>query len=40
MNIPFDIVTGKGPLIENPIRTMEVGAMLMRPMAYDGLDGL
>lgn len=23
MNIPFDIVTGKGPIIDNPIRTME-----------------
>lgn len=23
MNIPFDIVAGKGPVIENPIRTME-----------------
>lgn len=23
MNIPFDIVAGKGPIIENPIRTMD-----------------
>ena len=24
MNIPFDIVTGKGPVIADPIRSMEV----------------
>lgn len=24
MNIPFDITTGKGPIIHDPIRTMEV----------------
>lgn len=24
MNIPFDIDTGKGPIIHEPIRTMEV----------------
>lgn len=24
MNIPFDIDTGRGPIIHNPIRTMEV----------------
>ncbi|KIY92306.1 uroporphyrinogen decarboxylase [Monoraphidium neglectum] len=23
MNIPFDILTGKGPVIDNPIRTLE-----------------
>lgn len=25
MNIPFDITAGKGPVIPDPIRTMEVG---------------
>jgi uroporphyrinogen-III decarboxylase len=25
MNIPFDITAGKGPIIAEPIRTMEVG---------------
>ncbi len=25
MNIPFDIVQGKGPIIADPIRSMEVG---------------
>ena len=25
MNIPFDISSGKGPIIHDPIRTMEVG---------------
>ena len=27
MNIPFDIVTGRGPIIHDPIRTMEVGVI-------------
>ena len=26
MNIPFDITAGKGPIIADPIRTMEVRA--------------
>lgn len=25
MNIPFDIVQGKGPIIADPIRSMQVG---------------
>lgn len=27
MNIPFDIAGGEGPIIHNPIRTLEVGAV-------------
>lgn len=29
MGIPFDIVPGKGPVIENPIRTMQVMRVFM-----------
>lgn len=35
MGIPFDIVTGKGPIIANPIRTMEA-VESVQPLDADG----